>query len=146
MFTNFMFIHLVLLSNRLKSTPITPNEFLYILQAYFYIPFAERVEKSIPVKEFGTHFLDIYVNKYEVFEKKISEMEENISENMPLGKRLEEIQKCFRIIVYENKLKLEDPELLKLAKYYEAHKMYLNSLDWKQLSSYVVRWGLHRAP
>lgn len=37
---------------------------------------------------------------------------------MPLTKRLEEIQKCLRLIVYENKLKLDDPELLKLSKYY----------------------------
>lgn len=58
-------------------------------------------------------------------------MEENIADDASLVKRLEEIQKCFRIIIYENKLKLDDPELIKLAKYYEAHKRYLNSLDWK---------------
>lgn len=59
---------------------------------------------------------------------------------------MEEIQKCFRIIVYENKVGLDDPELLKLAKYYEAHRLYLDSLDWKELSTYVVRWGFHKTP
>lgn len=58
-------------------------------------------------------------------------MEANISPDMPLSKKLDEIQKCFRIILYENKIKLDDPELVKVAKYYEAHKLYLNSLEWK---------------
>jgi len=151
-YVNFMILHVILLNFRLNQEESSyarkeATIFQYYCKSNFFVDFATKVNDHMPVDDFANDFIENYSRRMELYNSDLASiLSKDKNKKDQIYKEMENmlLKEFLRKNIFMYEISEKDRYLEKLLKYVLAHRNYLMSLTYQELTTLKVFWGFTR--
>lgn len=152
-YINVMVLHVILLLFRINHERNTyakkeASIFQYYCKSNFYVDFAKKLNDFLPVEDFAEDFIEGYAKRAEIFYNDLSPMLIDLMQRKKDSSYAEAEKKAIKGFLRKNIFLYEvsenDEYLEKLYKYFVAHRNYIMSLSYQELTTNKIFWGFSK--
>ena len=152
-YINMMVLHVIILLYRLSKETSTyaakeASVFKYYCKTNFFVEFASKVNDHMPAEDFASVFIENYTRRMDIFYKELETILNDLDKikTDQLYKETEGrmLRGFLRKHIFLYEISEKDEYLEKLFKYFVAHKNYIMSLSYQNLTTYKIFWGFSK--
>lgn len=148
-YINFMVLHVILLNFRLNQEESSyalkeASIFQYYCKTNFFVDFATKLNEHMPVDDFANDFIENYARRMEIYSQDLEDIlskDKNKKDQIFKETEMKRLKEFLRKNIFMYEISDKDQYLEKLLKYVLAHRNYLMSLTYQELTTYKVFWG-----
>lgn len=152
-YINLMVLHVILLLFRInmEKNAYAKKEasiFQYYCKSNFYVDFAKKLNDFLPVEDFAEDFIEGYAKRAEIFYQDLNPILTDLMRRKKDSSYAEAEKKVIKSFLRKNIFLYEvsenDEYLEKLYKYFVAHRNYIMSLNYQELTTNKIFWGFSK--